>query len=67
MCEVEPLSESQAKAVGILGGKSQHDDIVDVAVVEGAIRRSDGVVTSNPTRISMVADAVNERIRIETV
>jgi hypothetical protein len=67
MCEVEPLSESQAKAVGILGGKSQHDDIVDVAVVEGAIRRSDAVVTSNPTHISMVADAVNARIRIETV
>ena len=33
MCEVEPLSEGQAKAVGILGGKSRHDDIVDVVVV----------------------------------
>jgi len=39
MCEVEPLSERQARDVGVLAGKAGHDDIVDVTVVEGAIRR----------------------------
>jgi hypothetical protein len=67
MCEVENLSEALAKNVGVLAGKSQHYDIVDVAVVEGAIRRSDSVVTSNPTHIKMVADAVRVQLRIETV
>lgn len=67
LCEVEPLSEDQAKAVGILGAKSGHDDIVDVTVVEGAIRRSDAVVTSNPTHIQMIADTVKVRIQITTI
>jgi propanediol dehydratase small subunit len=67
MCAVEPLSEEQAKRVGILAGKSGHDDIVDVTVVEGAVRRSDVVVTSNPTHIQMIANAARSRIRIESV
>jgi len=36
LCEVEPMSEAQARAVGVLAGKAAHDDIVDVSVVEGA-------------------------------
>ena len=67
LCEIEELTEQQAKDVGVLVGKSGHDDIVDVAVVEGAIRRRDAVVTSNPTHIRAVADAVRARLRIETV
>ncbi|HUP68524.1 MAG TPA: hypothetical protein VM142_01790 [Acidimicrobiales bacterium] len=51
MCEVEPMSEEQARQVGVLSGKSDHDDIVDVAVVEGAVRRRDAVVTSNEDHI----------------
>src|SRR3990167_5508307 len=37
MCDVEPLTETQARAVGMLAGKAGHDDIVDVAVVEGVV------------------------------
>jgi hypothetical protein len=47
MCDIEPMSEDLAKQTGVLAGKSDHDDLVDVAVVEGAIRRGDAVVTSN--------------------
>jgi len=36
LCEVEPMSEAQTRAVGVLAGKAAHDDIVDVSVVEGA-------------------------------
>jgi hypothetical protein len=67
LCNIEALAEDQAKAVGVLGGKSGHDDIVDITVVEGAIRRSDAVVTSNPTHITLIADAVRVRLRIKTI
>lgn len=67
MCEVEPLSEEQARQVGILAGKAGHDDVVDVAVVEGAIRRGDAVVTSNEDDIRRIADAASARVRIAEI
>ncbi|MBU6424127.1 MAG: PIN domain-containing protein [Chloroflexota bacterium] len=62
-CVVEPLSEEQARAVGILIGRSGHDDVIDVAVAEGAIRRGDGVVTADD-EIERVATAVGAALRI---
>jgi hypothetical protein len=67
MCDTEPMSEELARNVGVLAGKSGHDAIVDVSVVEGAVRRGDAVVTSNMTRIRMVADAADARLRIESI
>ena len=67
MCDTEPMSEELARHVGVLAGKSGYDDIVDVSVVEGAVRRGDAVVTSNMTRIRMVADATGVRLRIESI
>ncbi len=67
MCDTEPMSEELARNVGVLAGKSGHDDIVDVSVVEGAVRRGDAVVTSNTTRIRMIADAIGAALRIESV
>ena len=67
LCAVEPMSEGQARSVGVLAGKAAHDDIVDVAVVEGAIRRGDAVVTSNEDHIRRVADAARIRLRIERI
>lgn len=67
LCQVEELSYVQSRAVGVLAGKADHDDIVDVTVVEGALRRNDAVVTSNPTHIRAIADAVRVRLRVETV
>jgi len=66
-CTTESLTEEQAKSVGTLAARARHDDIVDVTVVEGAIRRQDAVVTSNPTHIRMIADAIRSRLTIETV
>ncbi len=65
MCDTEPMSGELARNVGVLAGKSDHDDIVDVSVVEGALRRGDAVVTSNVTHIRKVADAVGASLRIE--
>jgi hypothetical protein len=67
LCEIEELSYQQARAVGILAGKAGHDDIVDVTVVEGAIRRRDAVITSTPTHIRAVSDATRVRLTVETV
>jgi predicted nucleic acid-binding protein len=67
MCEVEPLTEDQARRVGVLAGKAKHDDIVDLAVAEGAIRRGDAVVTSDEEHIRRIADAVRAELRIARV
>ncbi|HEY5399378.1 MAG TPA: hypothetical protein VIL16_28750 [Trebonia sp.] len=67
MCDIEPMSEELAKRVGILVSQSGHDDIVDVAVVEGAIRRGDGVVTSDAGHIRTIAEAAGSTLRIASV
>lgn len=67
MCDIEPMSDEQARKVGVLAGKAAHDDVVDVTVVEGAIRRHDAVVTSNGEHIRHIADAARVRLRIERV
>jgi hypothetical protein len=67
MCDTEPMSQDLARNAGVLAGKSEHDDIVDVAVVEGALRRRDAVVTSNAAHIRMIANAVGATLRIEPI
>jgi hypothetical protein len=67
MCDTEPMTEELARNVGVLSGKSGHDDVVDVSVVEGAVRRGDAIVTSNITHIRMVADAAGASSRIESI
>jgi hypothetical protein len=67
MCDVEPMTGEQARRVGVLAGKARHDDIVDVTVVEGAIRRADAVVTSDEDHIRRIAEAVEARLQIARV
>lgn len=67
-CEVEPMSVDQARRVGELAGRANHDDVVDTAVVEGAVRRDDDViVTSNESHLRRIAEAARQLIRIEAV
>ena len=66
-CKVEDLSEDQARRVGVLVAVCGLDDTVDVAVVEGALRRHDAVVTSNRGHIEQVADAVRASVPIHDV
>ena len=61
------ISPTSNRRVGVMSGNAAHDDIVDVTVVEGAIRRHDAVVTSNPTHIKSIADAERARLVIETI
>jgi hypothetical protein len=66
-CWVEPLTEAQARAVGVLAAKSGLDDTVDLAVAEGAIRRGDAVVTSNRAHIEQAAHGVDRHLAIHDV
>jgi predicted nucleic acid-binding protein len=66
-CHVEDLSKEQARMVGGLAARAEHDDVIDVSVVEGAIRRRHAVVTSNPAHIKRVADAAGVTLEIQAV
>jgi len=67
MCTVEWMTEDQARQVGVLAGRSGHDDVVDVTVVEGALRRGDAVVTSNREHFEKVGQAAGLTLCIEDV
>lgn len=64
-CRIEPMDERRARAVGVLVARSGHDDVVDVAVVEGAARRGDCVLTSDPGDLRRVAAAADGDVRID--
>lgn len=66
-CTVEALDDTQAKAVGRLIGASGLHDTVDVAVVEGTLRRGDAVVTSNRRHMEQVAQAINRAVHVYDV
>ena len=66
-CDIEPLTETQARAIGVLAARSELTDTVDLAVAEGALRRNEAVVTSNRKHIEQVADAVGRHIVIHDV
>jgi hypothetical protein len=67
LCEVEPMTEAQARDVGLLAGKAAHDNVVDVAVVEGALRRRHAVVTSDEGHLRRIAKAAGAEVHIERV
>lgn len=63
-CKVEPLTEAQARRIGRLVALSGLVDTVDVAVVEGATRRADAIVTSNRGHIEQVLTATSTQLHI---
>lgn len=64
-CDVEALDDHQARAVGALAASASTNDIVDVTVVEGALRRRDLVVSSDPTDLEAIATVVGRRLEID--
>jgi uncharacterized protein YaiI (UPF0178 family) len=63
-CIVEPLDEPTARAIGILLAKAGTSDVVDGAVVEGAARRGDAVVTSDVDDIARLIVACGTTVRV---
>ena len=64
-CEIEALDAGQARAVGALATQAATTDIIDVCVVEGALRRRDLVISSDPGDLRAIAAVVSRRIEID--
>ena len=64
-CDVEALDGDQARAVGSLAARAGTPDVVDACVVEGALRRHDLVVSSDPDDLKGIATAVGRRLEVE--
>lgn len=62
-CDLEALDDGQARAVGSLAARAATADIVDACVVEGAIRRRDLVVSSDPDDLQAIA--ASRRLEID--
>ncbi len=66
-CTVEPLTDAQARRVGVLAGRARRSDIVDATVVEGAARRADAIVTSDPDDLRAIAQVASADLVIEPI
>ena len=60
-CHVEALDHHQARSVGALAARAAATDIIDVTVVEGALRRGDLVVSSDSRDLELIASSVGRR------
>jgi hypothetical protein len=64
-CDVEALDDGQARAAGSLAARAATTDIVDACVVEGAIRRSDLVISSDEGDLQAIAAATSRSLEID--
>jgi hypothetical protein len=64
-CDVEALDDGRARSVGSLAARAASTDIVDVCVVEGALRRRDLVVSSDEDDLRAIASAVSRRLEVD--
>ena len=63
-CNVEALDDIRAKATGA-ASRAATSDIVDACVVEGALRRNDLIVSSDPDDLSDIATALGQHLHID--
>lgn len=63
-CAIEPLDEAGARATGQLAAQARSADVIDVSVVEGALRRDEAIVTSDRRDIEKLANAAGRRINV---
>ena len=64
-CDIESLDDHQARQVGQLLARASLADVVDGCVTEGALRRRDLVISSDPEDLRALAGAVNRRLEVE--
>ena len=64
-CEVEALDHVQAKATGTVAARANTSDIVDACVVEGALRRRDLIISSDPDDLRAIATALGHQLQID--
>jgi predicted nucleic acid-binding protein len=64
-CDIEALDNTRARVTGALAARAAVTDIVDACVAEGALRRRDLVVSSDPGDLHAIAAAINRRLEID--
>jgi len=64
-CDIETLDDIRAKAAGATAARARTSDIVDACVVEGAFRRHDIVITSDPGDLHAIAAAFSQDLRTD--
>ena len=64
-CDIEALDDTQARATGTLAARAATTDIVDVCVVEGALRRRDLIISSDPRDLTAIATAISRHLEID--
>ena len=65
-CHTETLDDTRARATGALAARSATTDIIDACVVEGALRRHDLIISSDPGDLHAIAAAISQRLEIDT-
>jgi predicted nucleic acid-binding protein len=66
-CNVDPLTEPQARAAGAALAASGGSDLIDAAVVVAACARNDLIVTSDPDDLRRIAGAIGCSIELYVV
>ena len=64
-CDIETLDDARAKATGTIASHAKTKDIVDACVVEGALRRQDVVITSDPDDLHAIANALGDTLQTD--
>lgn len=64
-CQVESLDDVRARSAGALAAQASTTDVVGACVVEGALRRDDLVVSSDPDGLRRIASAAGRRLEID--
>ena len=64
-CDTEALDDARARAAGALAARAGTSDIVDACVVEGALRRRDLIISSDPGDLHAIAAAIKGHLEID--
>ena len=64
-CDVETLDDDRARAAGALAARAGTPDVIDACAIEGALRRHDLVITSDPDDLKGIAAAVGRRLEVD--
>ncbi len=66
-CTVAVLDEARARSVGALCALAGTADVVDAAVVVGALERGDVVLTSDPQDLARLAAPIDPSLEIRRI
>lgn len=64
-CDIESMDSERARATGAIVARAGVSDVVDGFVAEGALRRGDLVITSDPGDIRRIAQTLGRHLEIE--